>query len=107
MTSRAWIFCGLLLLVPAAAPAKQPPMEILGVRLGMGEDDVHRRLLKVGSPDSSQTEESEMDQLWKLRDRRWASLLVHFDPAGRVEWVTAYDREGGRYLRYSASMDTS
>lgn len=106
MTLRPWILCCLLLLPSASVIAKEPQADILGVRLGMTEEDAHRRLLKVGSPDTSQAESDEAP-LWKLRDRRFASLLVHFGRDGRVEWVTAYAREGGRRLRYGDVADTS
>jgi hypothetical protein len=39
---------GLTLLATAEAQAKSPPRDVLGIRLGMSEGEVHRRLARIG-----------------------------------------------------------
>ena len=106
MVSKAWILGGFLMLHPVGPPVHQPPSEILGIRLGMSEEDAHRRLVRVGKPSTAEVE-SDLDQVWTLRDRRYGSLLLHLDRDGRVEWLTAYARPGARSLRYCDVADTS
>jgi hypothetical protein len=72
---------------------------VLGLRIGMSRDDVHRRLKSMGT---LEREERGRQEVWTLaREPRFASLLVGFDADFRVRYVTALAREGGHRMRYS------
>lgn len=72
---------------------------VLGLRIGMSRDDVHRRLKSKGT---LEREERGRQEVWTLaREPRFASVLVGFDADFRVRYVTAIAREGGRRMRYS------
>jgi len=72
---------------------------VLGLRIGMSRDDVHRRLQKIGT---MQREERGRQEVWTLaREPRFSSVLVGFDTDFKVRYVTAIAREGGRRVRYS------
>jgi hypothetical protein len=72
---------------------------VLGLRLGMSQKAVHRRLEKIAT---LEREERGHQEVWTLaRDPRFASLLVGFDPNFKVRYVTAIAREGGLRMRYS------
>lgn len=72
---------------------------VLGLRIGMSREHVHRRLQKIGS---LEREERGRQEVWTLaREPRFASILVGFDTNFRVRYVTAIAREGGLPMRYS------
>ncbi len=91
--------------------AKPPAAEILGIHVGMLQDEVVARLLKMGELVERKAEpagkELEMKQLWNLRDPRFSSLIVRFDSHDKLKWITAYAREGGPSQLYSDVGDTS
>lgn len=95
------IVLSLLLAVPgfaASSIAKDPPPEILNIRLGMTKQDAHSLLKKIGSLEKEMRKRQEV---WTLSDPRVSSLIVGFDPDFRVRYVTAIARPGGPRIAYS------
>jgi L-2-hydroxyglutarate oxidase LhgO len=73
------------------APAKQPPREFFGLRLGMSEDAARSRLKKIASQQKEEREEEEggEQEVWILkRDSRFNYLLVKFTKEHRLNWIT-------------------
>jgi hypothetical protein len=86
-----------LLLTETGAASLQD--NVLGLRIGMSRNDVHRRLKRIGI---LEREERGRQEVWKLgRESRFAFMLVGFDADFRVRYVTAIAGEGGRRMRYS------
>jgi hypothetical protein len=80
------------------------PDNVLGLRVGMSRDDVHRQLKKMGTLDR---EARGRQEVWTLsREPRFASVLVGFDADFKVRYVTAIAREGGIPMRYSELAST-
>lgn len=95
-----------LLLAPfgAAASAKEPPRDVLGVRPGMTEGEVRRLMDKVGR---EVREERQKQKVWEVSDARISHVIVRFSNDNVVRWVTAMARkEGDGRLRYSDLGDT-
>jgi hypothetical protein len=87
----------LLLCLAAPAFAKRTPGEVLGLKPGMTDSEVHRRLSKIGAVVRGK---DRGKQTWKLRDPRYGYLVLRYDEEWRLHWVTAFAREGGRRVRY-------
>jgi hypothetical protein len=104
--SLAAAIAALLLLPAAAAAGKRPPEHLLGIRLGMPDHQVRERLARMGTMQATRPG-TDVEQLWTLRDRRFASLLLRFDRDYRVKWMTAYARADGKRLGYHQVADTS
>ena len=100
--SIALIFgCALLFLfsVPMAAAGRGLQDNVMGLRLGMTQREVHRRLEKIGTLDR---EVRGRQEVWMLKSEpRFASVLVGFDKEYKVRYITAIAREGGSRMRYS------
>jgi hypothetical protein len=78
---------------------KWPRAEVLGVRLGMEEEEAHERLEKVGRREEEGEEREAEQEVWILgRESRFAYLLVRFNREERVSLVTAVVREGRRMM---------
>ena len=103
------IVIGLLgLLSPAWAGAKRsplPPPELLGLRIGMSDLEVRKRLEKIGELGETQPEPGGRKQIWKLRDKRYQTLNLRMSSKFELQWCTAYARNGK--LRYSDVGDTA
>ena len=81
----------LILPVPSVL-GRSPQDNVLGIRIGMGRDEVHRRLQKLGT---LEREVRGRQEVWNLtREPRFASLMVGFDTGFQVRYVTAISREG-------------
>lgn len=96
----------LILLVScgAAASAKEPPHDVLGVRPGMGEREVRRLLDRVGR---EVREERQKQKVWEVRDAHISHVIIRFSNDNVVRWVTAMARaEGEGRLRYADLGDT-
>lgn len=100
----------LIALGPVAeASARAVPRTVLGVSLGMSEEEAHRVLRRVAEKqgDEGQKEEEEeegrgRDEIWTLkRDPHFAKVIVGLDAGNRVRYVTALAKEGGRRMAYS------
>lgn len=93
----------LLVVIAAQSKTKEPPRDILGIRIGMSADDAHKRLEKLGRLDR---EERKRQEVWVLADDpRFSHLLLGFDQDGGVRYVTALARDA-RQVRYSDVLDT-
>ena len=83
----------------AASPiTKDPPPEILSIRLGMTKQDARSILKKIGSLEKEMRKRQEV---WTISDPRVSSLIVGFDPDFRVRYVTATARPAGPRIAYS------
>ncbi|HEX3279721.1 MAG TPA: hypothetical protein VHR36_00705 [Pyrinomonadaceae bacterium] len=82
----------LLSISTYAAPAK-PSREVFGIRLGMTEDAVHKRLRKIATQQKEEREEEEEggeQEVWILKkDARYNYLLTKFSREHRLILVTA------------------
>jgi hypothetical protein len=82
----------------AARPiVKEPPPEIMGIRLGMSKEDAHSRLHKMGRLEK---EERKRQEVWTVADQRVSHLIVGFDGDLRVRYVTAIARPGSPRIPY-------
>jgi len=81
-----------------SAVAKDPPPQILGIRLGMSKEDARGRLRKLGSLEK---EARKRQEVWALTDPRISHLIIGFDPELHVRYVTAIARVGSAHINYS------
>lgn len=91
----------LLLLIVACADvwAKEPPRDVLGIRINMSKEMAHRRLQQLGH---FVREEPGRQEVWKLeKEPHFASVLIGYDKDNEVRYVTAIAREGGTRILYS------
>ena len=99
----------LLMLISSniyGAPAK-PSREVFGLRLGMSEESVHKRLRKIATQKKEEREEEEggEQEVWILRkDARYNYLLTKFSRDHRLILVTAVARPNR--IRYSDLGET-
>lgn len=100
MIKRTFALCAVLLLsyTIAAAAADAPARDILGIQLNMTKDAAHARLLKLGRLERN---ERKRQEVWEITDKRFSHLLLGYDTAGKVRYVTAVAREKGQPVRYS------
>ena len=99
----AWSSLFLIVVAPFVW-AGQPYRDVLGLRPGMPERDVHARMEKLGKPAGGESEEGEgRRETWLLRDRRFASITFEFDSEMALDWATAFvrPRGKGRGVRYT------
>lgn len=91
------LLAGLVLASPAMARRK-PATDILGIRLGMSEVDVRKKLLKIGTPESDL---ASPKQSWKLKNKHFGYMAVRYNDSWKVKWVSVFASENGKKLRYS------
>lgn len=104
--STAWLVCLLASLTATETQAKSPPRDILGLRLGMNEAEVHRRLTRIGLEAGYPPAKLEKrKELWEVRHPKIASVAFKFDDEGRLKWITAFARKEGKRLRYRDVVD--
>ncbi len=112
----ALCFISLLFAAGLSAAADRPARprrDLVGLRVGMTEEAAHRRLEKMGHPrkeEQGEEEEEGREEVWEVRDPYFSHVIVGFDEGGRIRYVTAVAREGGRSrMRYSdvASLKTA
>ena len=91
----------LLLTFIATASARPPRPELVGLRLGMSEEQAHETLAHRGKPLHGNGEESEhgRQESWSLDHGPWGYVAFGLD-AERVRWVTAFARRTGPRIRY-------
>lgn len=92
---------GLLLFLFAAsvsALVAEPRRDIMGINIGMSKEAARHQLQKLGQ---LQREERKRQEVWELRDRHFSHLIVGFDKASQVRFVTAVAREDGERTLYS------
>jgi hypothetical protein len=86
------------------AGAKQPPPEILKIKLGMSFDKAHSRLNKIGHFKS----EDEGQEVWTLNhDRHYEYAIVGFDRDRRVRYITVLTCPDGQPVNYEDIGDLS
>jgi len=92
---KKWIVSSLLLFAMVDAvvvcAAREPPREFFGLRLGMNEETVHRRLRKIAKQqkEENEGEEDGEQEVWIIkRDSRFNYLLTKFNSEHRLTWVT-------------------
>jgi hypothetical protein len=78
-------------------PPPQPRREILGIKVGMGAEAARSQLQKIGRLGR---EERKRQEVWEVSDPKFSGVIVGFDKAGRVRFVTAVARPGGERVRY-------
>lgn len=99
---RVVVLCFWLAISAGAALAKDPPREVLGVRLDMPEADARRVLDRAGR---RQPAERLKQEVWEVSDPRLSHVVVRFRD-GRVRWVIAMARaDSPRRLRYADVAD--
>lgn len=106
MRKTALIAMALISFAVAEAQAKSPPRDVLGLRLGMEESEVHRRLRRIGRETGYEPAKREKrKELWEVRHARISSVAMKFDDDGRLSWITAFSRPEGKRLRYQDIAD--
>ena len=93
------------LAAAAVAAARLPRSELLGLRLGMNDLEVRRRLERIGRLSELQPDAGGRKQIWTLRDSRYATLNLRLTANHDLQWCTAYARP--RRIRYSQIGDTT
>jgi len=88
----------LLFILATPAFAKARPSDLLGLVPGMSDRDAEHRLEKIGVVVRGQ---DRAKQTWKLRDSRYEYVIIRFDGEWKLQWATAFAREGGRRVRYA------
>ncbi len=73
-----------------AAAGEMPARQILGVRLGMNEDQAHDQLKKIGTFVRA---ESLKQEVWKVNDPSYSNILIGFAKDGKLRYVTGVARE--------------
>lgn len=82
----------------------QPLTDILGVRLGMPRDTVRTTLAAVGT---FEREERKRQEIWTVRDPRFSSLIIGYEPDWTVRYVTGVANPAGTPIRYADVLDLS
>ena len=79
------------------AAGKQPPPEILKIKLGASFEKAHARLNQIGHFKS----EDEGQEVWVLNhDRHYEYAIVGFDHDRKVRYVTVLARPDGQPVKY-------
>jgi hypothetical protein len=79
------------------AAGKQPPPEILKIKLGASFEKTHARLTKIGHFKS----EDEGQEVWVLNhDRHYGYAIVGFGHDRKVRYVTVLARPDGQPVKY-------
>ncbi len=74
----------------------QPRRDILGVKVGMSAEAARSQLQKIGR---FQKEERKRHEVWEVRDPHFSHLIIQFDKAKLVHFVTAVAREDAARVR--------
>jgi len=101
----------LLLALALPAAAGELPRGVAGITLGLSVNQAHARLARIGVR-ARETEAREREagpgvaqEMWTLRDPRYAYLQVLVGPDGRVRMVEAWVRKGGPGLLFRDIAD--
>lgn len=87
---------------PVTTTAVQAPADILGVQLGMPRDTVRTTLASVGT---FGREERKRQEVWTVRDPRFSSLIIGYDPDWTVRYVTGVANPEGTPILYADVLD--
>ncbi len=82
----------------------QSEADVLGIRIGMPNEEAAKRLRQIGRLEK---EEKKQQEVWVLNDDpRYSFLIIGFDKEEQdVRYVTAKTRENGTPVRYGDVMD--
>src|SRR5215831_7144799 len=94
----------LLVILNVEAAPRNPRSNVLGLRLGMGEDAAHRRLKRISHQQNEDKESEGEKEVWLLRDRRLAYVILRFNSRRELWHITVVVREGSK-LRYDELGD--
>jgi len=100
------LFLSLMTASNQAAPTKLS-REVFGLRLGMSEEAVHKRMRKIATQQKEEREEEEggEQEVWILKkDARYNYLLTKFSREHRLIFVTVMAHPG--HVRYSDLGET-
>lgn len=95
----------IVVAMPSLAAPRTPRSELLGLRLGMSDLEVRRRLERIGRLTEMQPDAGGRKQIWALRDRRFQVLNLRLDASHNLQWCTAYPH--ARRVRYADIGDTT
>jgi len=120
VATRSLIVSALSLVCPSAArcdslpqAAPNPLTQILGIVPGMGEEQAHhvlarlgKRIELAGEDEAERASQTGLErEVWRLEDRRFAWLQVTLDARHRVRALQASVRPQGPGLRYAEIGD--
>ena len=94
MPKKTFIGAVLLLIsisVAQAGPGKETSREVFGLRIGMSEETVHKRMRKIATQQKEEREEEEggEQEVWVLKkDSRYHYILTKFSRDHRLILVT-------------------
>jgi len=90
--------------VCAAGVQPRPRRDILGIKVGMSAEAAHSQLKKIGR---FQKEERKRHEVWEVEDFYFSHLIIQFDKAKLVHFVTAVAREDAKRgrMRYDDVAD--
>ena len=98
----ACLFLALAALVVLAstANARPPRAELVGIRLGMSEEEAHAQLSKQGKRAEEKHEREEGEQeSWSMDRGPWGYVALGVED-DRVRWVSAFARRDGPRVRF-------
>jgi hypothetical protein len=98
----------LLLVLPASSvSAKKRASDLFGLKIGMSEEAVHRKLKKFATQQKEEKEKEEEgeQEVWSLKkDDRFDYILTRFNREHRLTLITVVARPNR--VRYSDVADT-
>ncbi|MCA1565952.1 MAG: hypothetical protein LC803_10005 [Acidobacteria bacterium] len=95
----SYLFISSVYAGGAVAPP-EPARDILGIRIGMSAEAARTRLQKIGR---FQREERKRHEVWEVRDPYFSHLVIQFDKAKLVHFVTAVAHVDAKRERMSYS----
>jgi hypothetical protein len=87
-------FSAIVLLLAACASMSTPRRDVVGVTVGMSRNAAHAKLDAIGR---KLRDEGKRQEVWELRDARFASAIVGYDEESEVRFITAIAKEKIRY----------
>jgi len=89
----SFLFATSVYAVGAPPPSRR---DILGIRIGMNAEAARSQLQKIGR---FQKEERKRHEVWEVSDPYFSHLIIQFDKAKLVHFVTAVAREDAKRER--------
>ncbi len=90
----------LFLILDVGAAVRKPRSDILGLRIGMGEEAAHRKLRRIAhqQKEEKDAEKEGEQEVWLLHDRRLDYLLLRFNHGHELWFMTVVVRQGSHVL---------
>ena len=109
------LLLGALMVVACAADdeqatggaGKMPPAELAGVRMDMNVEEIAAHMAQIGEMSGGEEGVRGAKQFWQLPDGPYAWIAIRLDHERTIEWMTAFVREDGDPVPYTAIGDTS